>query len=117
MGTSILEDKSYSFAIRVVVIVKTLQVERKEYVLSRQLLHSGTAIGALVSEAEFGQSKMDFAHKLSIALKEANESRYWLNLLKETDYFGLDSFNDIENDCTEIIRILVSSIKTSKLIK
>jgi len=116
MSKSILKEKSYKFAIRVVEIVKYLQLESKEYVLSKQLLRSGTAIGALISEAEFGQSKVDFAHKLSIALKEANETRYWLNLLKDTDFIALDTFQNTENECAEIIRMLVSSIKTSKRI-
>lgn len=76
MGKSILKDKSNAIAIRVVEVVKVLRAERYEFVLSKQLLRSGTAVGALISEAEFGQSKADFAHKLSIALKEANESLY-----------------------------------------
>ena len=114
MGKSILRDKSYVFAIRVVEMVKPLQSERKEYILSKQLLRSGTAVGALISEAEFGQSKADFTHKLSIALKEANETRYWLSLLKDTDYIGLELFNSIEKDCSELIRLLVASINTAK---
>ena len=74
MGKSILKDKSYAFAIRIVRLVQYLQVEKKEFVLSKQILKSGTAIGALISEAEFGQSKADFVSKMSIALKEANET-------------------------------------------
>lgn len=114
VGKSILKDKSYAFAIHVVELVKTLQAEHKEYVLSKQLLRSGTAIGALISESEFRQSKADFVHKLNIALKEANETHYWLNLLKYTDYLELDLFNSLENECTEMIQLLVSSIITSK---
>ncbi len=82
MGKSILKEKSYVFAIRVVKLSQFLREERKEFVLSKQILRSGTAIGALVREAEFGQSKADFRSKMSIALKEANETDYWLNLLK-----------------------------------
>ena len=84
MGKSILKEKSYVFAIRVVKLSQFLREERKEFVLSKQILRSGTAIGALVREAEFGQSKADFRSKMSIALKEANETDYWLNLLKKT---------------------------------
>ena len=86
MGKSILKEKSYVFAIRVVKLSQFLREERKEFVLSKQILRSGTAIGALVREAEFGQSKADFRSKMSIALKEANETDYWLNLLKDTNY-------------------------------
>jgi four helix bundle protein len=83
---SILKTKSYSFAIRVVKLAQYLQKEKSEYVLSKQVLRSGTAIGALIREAEFGQSKDDFIHKLSISLKEANESDYWISLLFDTKY-------------------------------
>ena len=115
MGESILKSKSYDFAIRVVRIVKTLYRDHKEFVLSKQLLRSGTAVGALISEAEFGQSKADFAHKLSIALKETNESRYWINLLHDTGYLDKKSFTQLTDDCTELIRILVASLKTLKI--
>lgn len=86
MSQSILKDKSYAFAIRIVKLSQFLQVDKKEYVLSKQILRSGTAIGALIREAEFGQSKADFTSKMSISLKEANETEYWLNILKDTDY-------------------------------
>ncbi len=82
MGKSVLKEKSYSFAIRIVKLNQFLCEERKEFILSKQILRSGTAIGALVREAEFGESKADFRSKMSIALKEANETDYWLNLLK-----------------------------------
>ena len=87
---------------------------QKEYVLSKQLLKSGTAIGAMISESEFAQSRADFANKLQIALKEANESRYWLNLLKDTGYLEKGKFEKLLSDCNELISILVSSIKTVK---
>ena len=86
MGQSVLKDKSYMFAIRIVKLSQYLQNEKKEFVLSKQVLRSGTAIGALVREAEFGQSKADFVCKMSISLKEANETDYWLLLLKDTNY-------------------------------
>ena len=114
MGKSILRDKSYAFAIEIVRLSQKLQKEDKEYVLSKQVLRSGTAVGALIAEAEFGQSKKDFIYKLTIALKEANETRYWLNLLKDTKYIDQNTFNKRIENCTELIRILVSSIKTAK---
>lgn len=114
MGRSILRDKSYVFAIVIVRMAQELQQQKKEYVLSKQLLRSGTAVGALLAEAEFGQSKADFIHKLTIALKEANETRYWLNLLKDTEYINKTQFETLSEPCVELIRILVASIKTTK---
>lgn len=85
---------------------------KKEYVLSKQLLRSGTSVGALIREAEFGQSKADFIHKLSIGLKEANETDYWLNILYDTDYIDEAGFQQMQNTCQELIAMLVASIKT-----
>lgn len=93
-----LKNKSYVFAIRVVNLSQHLQSDRKEFVLSKQILRSGIAVGALIREAEFAQSKPDFSHKMNIALKEANETEYWLNILKDTDYLEisyLKAFNQI----------------------
>jgi len=109
-----LKRKSYEFAIRIVKVAQYLQNERKEYVMSKQLLRSGTAIGALIREAEFGQSKADFTSKMSMALKEANETDYWLYLLKDTEYIEQELFQSLRNDCQEIIAMLVSTVKTSK---
>jgi four helix bundle protein len=109
-----LKRKSYEFAIRIVKVAQYLQNERKEYVMSKQLLRSGTAIGALIREAEFGQSKPDFTSKMSMALKEANETDYWLYLLKDTEYIEEELFRSLRNDCQEIIAMLVSTVKTSK---
>lgn len=114
MGKSVLKDKSYAFAIEIVRLSQKLQRDDKEYVLSKQVLRSGTAVGALISEAEFGQSKPDFIHKLTIALKEANETSYWLNLLKDTGYINETQFKSLAEPCIELIRILVASIKTTK---
>lgn len=114
MGKSILKEKSYAFAIRVVKLNRYLCEEKKEFILSKQLLRSGTAIGALVREAEFGQSKADFRSKMIIALKEANETDYWLNLLKDTEYLSEKMFQSIYDDCLELIKILVATVKTSK---
>ena len=114
MSESVLRDKSYGFAIRVVNLYRYLCEDKKEYVLSKQLLRSGTAIGALIREAEFGQSRADFISKMSIALKEANETNYWLNLLKDTKYLNEKMFDSISADCLELIKMLVATVKTAK---
>jgi four helix bundle protein len=114
MKNNPLKDKSYQFAIRIVKLSQFLQQEKKEFVLSRQVLRSGTAIGALIREAEFGQSKPDFTSKMSIALKEANETEYWLSLLKDTGYISENQFISLHSDCEELIAMLVSTVKTSK---
>ena len=111
----VLKRKSYGFAIRVVKLTQYLQDNYKDYALSRQVLRSGTSIGALVREAEFAQSKLDFINKLSIALKEANETSYWLSLLYETNYIDEKLFDSLQSDCKELIAILVSIVKTTKI--
>ena len=110
-----LRDKSYRFAIRIVKLSQFLQRDKKEFVLSKQVLRSGTAVGALIREAEFGQSKADFTSKMSISLKEANETEYWLFLLKDTDFISENQFVNLQSDCKELIAMLVSTVKTSKL--
>ena len=95
-------------------LYKYLQTEKKEFVLSKQLLRCGTSVGAMVREAEQGESKADFIHKLSIALKEINETLYWLELLNETAYLSQQQFESINADATELIKLLISIIKTSK---
>jgi len=114
VSKSILRVKSYTFALRVVKLYRYLSNEKREYVLSKQVLRSGTGIGALIREAEFSQSKADFIHKMSIALKEANESDYWFSLLKDSNYITLDMYNSIQPEVEELISMLVSSIKTAK---
>ena len=109
-----LRTKSYEFAIRIVKLSRSLQTDAKEYVLCKQLLRSGTAIGALIREAEFAQSRADFTSKMSIALKEANETDYWLSILKDTDYINNEIFQSLTACCQEIIAMLVSTVKTSK---
>jgi four helix bundle protein len=111
---NIVATKSYAFAIRVVKLYKVLSAERKEFVLSKQLLRSGTAIGALIKEAEHAQSKADFLNKMNIALKEANETEYWLMLLKDTDFLTEQEYTSISKDSQELIKLLVSIVKTSK---
>lgn len=112
---SILRNKSFAFAVEVVRCCQTL-FEKKEFILSRQLLRSGTAIGALVREAKNASSKKDFANKLTIALKEADETVYWLDLLHETNYIETEKYNKLHVDCVELIKILTASIKTVKLV-
>jgi len=111
---NVLKEKSFVFSIGIVNLYKKL-TENKEFVLSKQLLRSGTAVGALIREAEFAQSKPDFIHKLSIALKEANETQYWLELLHGTDYINNESFTLHVKQNDGLISMLVASIKTSKL--
>lgn len=111
---SILDQKSVAFSLRIIKAYRFLQENKNEYVLSKQLLRSGTAIGALVREAEFAESSDDFVHKLHIALKEANESDYWLLLLKESGYIDEVSYLSIKQDCKELIKLLVSIVKTTK---
>ena len=109
-----MKEKSFSFALRVVKLAQYLNSDKKEYVLSKQVLRSGTAIGALISEAEYAQSKPDFIHKLSIGLKEANEAYYWLRLLYGGNYISETMFNSIKPQINELIKLLISSIKTAK---
>lgn len=111
---SIIAGKAYAFALEIINIYKYLISEKKEYVLSKQLLRSGTSIGANVHEAISGQSKRDFVHKLSIALKEAKETQYWLNLLKDSDYINQELFKGVSKNCSELIKILSSIIITTK---
>lgn len=111
---SIVRDKSYVFAIRMVRLADYLREEKREFVLNKQLLRSGTAVGALVREAEYAQSTADFINKLHVALKEANETSYWLQLLKDTDYIEEKMYQSLYVDCDELIALLVSSIKTLK---
>ncbi len=111
---NVIAIKSYTFAIRIVNLYKVLTTDKKEFVLSKQTLRSGTAIGALVREAEHGQSKADFLNKMNIALKEANETEYWLMLLKDTDYISQQEYLSIHNDCSEVIKLLISIVKSTK---
>ena len=109
-----LNAKSYEFAKAIIKAVYAIQREQREYVLTRQLLRSGTSIGAQVREAEFAQSRSDFIHKLSLALKEANEASYWLDLLHDTGFIPDATFTPLAKSCKEQISMLVSSLKTLK---
>lgn len=114
MKESVLSEKSFSFALRIVKLYKHLLTEHKEYVLSKQVLRSGTSIGANVEEAKHAQSKIDFIHKLSIAQKEAGETNYWIRLLNKSDYLSEKLTISLVSDCDEIQRMLTASIKTAK---
>jgi len=111
---SIVAEKSLTFSIRVVKLYKYLIETKREYILSKQILRSATAIGALIREAEHGQSKADFLHKMNIALKEANETVYWLILLKETEYLTESEYTSMHHDSEELLKILASIVKTTK---
>lgn len=111
---NLIQAKSYAFAVRIVRLSQHLVVAKNEYVLSKQILRSGTGIGANVEEALGGQSRADFLSKLSIAYKEARETTYWLRLLKDTDYLTQSEFNSIHSDAKDLCRILVAILKTTK---
>ena len=112
---NITANKSYAFALRIIKLYKYLVSDKKEFVLSKQILRSGTSVGANIREAEHAQSKKDFINKMNIALKEANETEYWLMLLKDSDYISEDSFNSIHPDSVELIKLLASIVKSSKM--
>lgn len=114
MKENIVKEKSFSFAVRIVNLSKYLVEQKREFVLSKQILRSGTAIGALIRESEHAESKADFIHKLSIALKEANETDYWIDLLHQTNYLMPKEHQSIKTDILELIKLLTSIIKTSK---
>ncbi len=110
---NVIKDKSFDFAVEIVYLYKDL-IEKKEFVLSKQLLRSGTSIGVNIREAEHAQSKADFIYKLSISLKEANETEYWLDLLYETKFLTETEFQKIKFKIVEILKLLTSIINTSK---
>ena len=113
MEENIVVDKSLEFAIRIVNLYKYLTTEKNEYIMSKQLLRSGTSIGANVAEGERGQSRPDFRSKMSIALKEANETKYWLTLLHRTEYLSDKEFESLKTDLKEILAILTAICKTA----
>lgn len=115
MKENVIKNKSFDFAVRIVKLYQFLVEDKKEYILSKQLLRSGTSVGAMVRESEFAETKKDFIHKMAIAQKEINESIYWLELLKETNYLSFKQFESVNNDAIEIIKLITSIIKTAKL--
>ena len=111
---NITQDKSYCFAIRIVKAYRYLTTEQKEFVLAKQLLRSGTAIGALVREGVHAQSRPDFLNKMNIALKEAYETEYWISLLYDTGYLSDEMYQSIHKDSIELVKLLSSTVKTMK---
>lgn len=112
---NLVKDKSFDFALRIVHLYQFLCEQKKEFVLSKQLLRSGTAIGALVREAEQAESRADFVHKMAIALKEANETEYWLDLLHQSSYLDTDRHQSIARDSKALLKLLTSIIKSTKI--
>lgn len=113
MKENVIKNKSFAFALRIVKLNKYLQ-EQKEFVLSKQILRSGTSIGAMIRESEHAESKADFIHKMAIAQKEANETMYWLELLHQSNYLEKNIFDSMESDLTEIQKLLSSIMISSK---
>ncbi len=114
MKENIIKNKSYDFALRIVKLSIFLNEQKKEYVLSKQVLRSGTAIGALIRESEHAESKADFIHKMSIALKEANETLYWIDLLNDAGFIDEKAYLSIRPDIDELVKLLISIIKSAK---
>ena len=113
MKENIVDDKSRRFAVRIIKLYKYLKETHGEYVMSKQILRCGTSIGANISEAKYAESRDDFVHKLRIALKEAAETSYWLNILGETDYIYPKLYNSLNSDCIELIKLLTNIINTT----
>lgn len=112
MSNSIIKKKSFEFSINVINTYKSLISDKREFVLSKQLLRSGTSIGANISEAQYGASQKDFINKMRISRKEANETIYWLDLLVETEFISVDSHKRLIDECTELLKMLTSTIIT-----
>ncbi|KEI74956.1 hypothetical protein ACP49_05520 [Clostridium botulinum] len=115
MMNSVAYDKAFSFALDIIELYKNLTLKKREYVLSKQILRSGTSIGANIKEGINGQSKKDFLSKISIALKEAEETEYWIELLRYSNYIDDKTSSLLLENCKEIIKILVTTIKTTKM--
>lgn len=114
MKENILKNKSFNFAVRIVKLYKYLKKQHGEYILSQQIIRSGTSIGEIIREAEHAESTKDFIHKLSIGLKEANESKYWLDLLFATEFITNKMYQSVNADCEELLKLLTASVKTTK---
>ena len=111
---NVVEEKSFQLAIRTIRLYQYLRSKKKEFVLSKQLLRSGTSVGANIAEAQQAQSRADFLSKINIALKEAAETEYWLRLLRATDYMAEKEFRSIYDDCEQVKKLLVSIVKSTK---
>jgi len=114
MKENIIKDKSFDFAVRIVNLYKHLVGAKREFIISKQMLRSGTSVGALIRESEHAESKSDFVHKMAIAQKEINETLYWFELLKATNYLTEEQFTNINKDAIEIIKLITTIIKTTK---
>jgi len=114
---NVVREKSFSFAIRIVKLYQYLCAEKREYVLARQVLKSGTSIGANIEEADSSISKKEFSNKISIAYKEAKETHYWLRLLIATGYINQKEFDSLFHDCEEICKLLFAIIRTTRINK
>jgi four helix bundle protein len=114
MKENVVKNKSFAFAVRVVKLYQYLCEQKKEFVLSKQLLRSGTSVGAMIRESEHAETKNDFKHKMGIAQKEINEAIYWLELLKATDYLSSEQFDSMSTDAIEIIKLVTSILKSTK---
>jgi four helix bundle protein len=114
MRESILKTKSFEFGVTIVLFCRQFRKEKKEYVISDQLLRSGTAVGALIREAEYGQSRADFIHKMNIALKEAAETDYWLDIMKASGYLDDNTYQKLSPPAKEILRMLIATVNTAK---
>ena len=114
MKENIIKLKSFEFALRIIKLYGDLVERKKEFVLSKQLLRAGTAVGAMIRESEHAESKLDFIHKLSIAMKEANETQYWIELLYKSNFMDEKSYQSVQTDITELLKLLTAIIKTSK---
>ena len=111
---NVVKEKSFAFAVRIVNLYRHLCKDKKEFVLAKQALRSGTVIGALIREGEHAESKADFVHKMAIALKEANETEYWLLLLQRTKYLETAAFDSLHQDLVELLKLLTSIINSAK---
>lgn len=114
MKNNIIQEKSYAFALRIVKVYDFLKKEKQEYIMSKQLMRSGTSVGANIEEAIGGISKNDFVAKMTIAYKEVRESMFWIRLLKDSGYFTPEAGNSLLSDCEELCKILVAILNTSK---
>ena len=110
----IIQDKSFTFAVRIVNLCRYLREQKKEYILSKQLVRSGTSVGANIAEAQQAQSKADFISKMNVALKEAYETNYWLRLLYATEYLKTKEYESVIADCEELEKLLIAIVKTAK---
>ncbi len=114
MGENVVKNKSFDFAVKVVRLFQFLSIEKREFVLSKQVLRSGTNVGAMMREDEHAETKKDFIHKMAIAQKEINETIYWLELLKETDYITEEQFKNINDSAIELIKLITAILRKAK---